>query len=173
MRLKRNKMLKRVAAIILSATVAVTGVPYTEGMAYATEIIEENKLLSESYESEAYESEVYESETSESDIETETVVETEAVIEVSKLNGTVIATGGGAVLKKENTDALRQNGKLFFLNRPLDDIIPTGDRPLSSNYEALKKLFEERYEIYVSSADEEIYVDGDINNTVNRVLESL
>lgn len=99
--------------------------------------------------------------------------ETEAVIEVSKLNGTVIATGGGAVLKKENTDALRQNGKLFFLNRPLDDIIPTVDRPLSSNYEALKKLFEERYEIYVSSADEEIYVDGDINNTVNRVLESL
>ena len=99
--------------------------------------------------------------------------ETEAVKEVSKLNGAVIATGGGAVLRKENVDSLRQNGKLFFLNRPLEDIIPTDDRPLSKDYEALKKRFEERYDIYVSSADKEIFVDGCVENTVNRILESL
>lgn len=99
--------------------------------------------------------------------------EAQAVKDVSKLNGTVIATGGGAVLRKENVDALRQNGKLFFLNRPLEDIIPTDDRPLSSDYEALKKRFEERYDIYVSSADKEIYVDGNVDNAVSRILESL
>ena len=99
--------------------------------------------------------------------------EAQAVKDVSKLNGTVIATGGGAVLRKENVDALRQNGKLFFLNRPIEDIIPTDDRPLSSDYEALKKRFEERYDIYVSSADKEIYVDGNVDNAVSRILESL
>ena len=99
--------------------------------------------------------------------------EFEAVKEVSVYNGAIIATGGGAVLRKENTDALRQNGMIFFLNRPLEDIIPTDDRPLSSNFEALKKRFEERYEIYLSSADKEIYVDGDVTNAVNRILESL
>ena len=99
--------------------------------------------------------------------------EAQAVKDVSKLNGTVIATGGGAVLIKENVDALRQNGRLFFLNRPLGDIIPTDDRPLSSDYEALKKRFEERCDIYVSSADKEIYVDGNVDNAVGRILESL
>ncbi len=100
-------------------------------------------------------------------------VESLAVKEAAKKNGMIIATGGGAVLRKENVDALRQNGRLFFLNRPLEDIIPTEDRPLSSDYEALKKCFEERYEIYVSSADEEICVDGNIDNSVNKILEKL
>ena len=100
-------------------------------------------------------------------------LEAEAVKEVSVLNGAVIATGGGAVLRKENVEALKQNGILFFLNRPLVDIIPTDDRPLSRDNEALKKRFEERYDIYVSSADKEIYVDGDVKATVSRILESL
>lgn len=99
--------------------------------------------------------------------------EAQAIKDVAELNGKIIATGGGAVLRKENVDALKQNGKLFFLNRPLEDIIPTEDRPLSSDYEALKKRFEERYDIYLSSADKEIYVDGNIDNAVGKILESL
>lgn len=100
-------------------------------------------------------------------------IETEQVKKVSGMNGMVIATGGGAVLRKENVDFLRQNGVLFFLNRPLFDIIPTGDRPLSSDYEALKKRFSERYDIYVSSADEEIKVDGIVENSVKKIMEKL
>ena len=100
-------------------------------------------------------------------------IETEMVRAAAKMNGMVIATGGGAVLKKENVDALRQNGVLFFLNRPLEDIIPTSDRPLSNDYEALKKRFDERYDIYVASADKEIFVDGVIENSVNKIMETL
>ena len=37
-------------------------------------------------------------------------IETEQVKIASKMNGKVIATGGGAVLRKENIDALKQNG---------------------------------------------------------------
>ena len=66
-------------------------------------------------------------------------LEAEAVKEASKRSGCIIATGGGAVLKKENVKALKQNGVLFFLNRPLSDIVPTQDRPLSSNRESIEK----------------------------------
>lgn len=99
--------------------------------------------------------------------------ETQAVKEAAKKSGMIIATGGGAILRKENVDALRQNGVVFFLNRPLEDIIPTEDRPLSSNLEALKKRFEERYDKYVLAGDCEIHVDGIVENAVNKILECL
>lgn len=100
-------------------------------------------------------------------------IEAEQVKKAGMLSGYVIATGGGAVLRKENVDCLKQNGLVFFLNRPLCDIVPTDDRPLSQNYEALKKRFEERYDIYVDSCDEEISVDGDVMSSVNKILEKL
>lgn len=99
--------------------------------------------------------------------------ESEAVAEAGKGSGTVIATGGGAVLRRENIDALRQNGMIFFLNRPLEDIRPTEDRPLARDREALKKRFEERYAIYSAAADEEILVTGKVANSVNQIMECL
>lgn len=99
--------------------------------------------------------------------------ETEQVKIAAKRNCTVIATGGGAVLKKENMQALGQNGLIFFLNRPLEHIIPTSDRPLSSDYESLKKRYDERYDIYVASADREIFVDGDVDSTVEKIISVL
>lgn len=99
--------------------------------------------------------------------------ETKAVKEVSQKNGLVIATGGGAVLRKENIDALSSNGKIFFLNRPLEDIIPTEDRPLSRDVDALKKRFEERYPIYKKTADDEIFVDGVVENAVRKIKEKI
>ena len=100
-------------------------------------------------------------------------LESEAVYEASRLNGKIIATGGGAILRQNNIDALRQNGVLVFLNRPLEDIIPTEDRPLSRDVEALKRRFDERYDKYVAAADIEINVDGVVENSVNRITEKL
>lgn len=97
--------------------------------------------------------------------------ESEAVKKVSKNSGYIIATGGGAILRKENIDLLRQNGVIFFLNRPIEDIIPTADRPLSSDYAALKKRFDERYDKYISAMDYEIFVDGDPENAAEKIME--
>lgn len=41
--------------------------------------------------------------------------ESEAILEASQLCGVVIATGGGAVLREQNIDALRKNGIIFNL----------------------------------------------------------
>ena len=100
-------------------------------------------------------------------------LEAEKVKEASLKTGTVVATGGGAVLRRENIEALRQNGDIFFLNRPLEDIIPTADRPLSSDRAALEKRFKERYDIYKASADYEIQIDGNVENAVSRIMEKL
>ncbi|MCM1544352.1 MAG: shikimate dehydrogenase [Ruminococcus sp.] len=99
--------------------------------------------------------------------------EASAIKEISSKNGFVIATGGGAILRGENVSALKSNGKVFFLNRPLDDIIPTDDRPLSSNLTDLKKRFDERYPIYKSTADDEIFVDGIVEHAVKSITDKL
>ena len=71
----------------------------------------------------------------------------------------VLATGGGAILKDENIDLLHRNGKIYFIDRPLEALMPTSDRPLASSVEAIKKRYEERYTRYCSTAD--CHVDGD------------
>ena len=83
-------------------------------------------------------------------------LEAKIVCDVSKFNGFVIATGGGAVLKKENVEALKQNGVVYFIDRDLELLIPTGDRPLASDREAIEKRYKERYEIYKSVADKTV-----------------
>lgn len=80
-------------------------------------------------------------------------IETEVVCEISANNGCIIATGGGVVLREKNMDALKGNGKVFFLDRPLEQLIPTDDRPLSSTKEAIQKRYNERYSVYTGTAD--------------------
>ncbi len=80
-------------------------------------------------------------------------IESEAIKKLSAQKNTVIATGGGAILDPENVRLLRENGRIYFLDRPLEKIIPTDDRPTASSREALKKRYEERYPIYSSVCD--------------------
>lgn len=92
-------------------------------------------------------------------------IESEAISSLSAKSGFIIATGGGAVLKSENVDSLKKNGKIYFIDRPLKDIVPTDDRPLSSSREELKKRYDERYDIYCSTSDEIIKVTEDAEKT--------
>lgn len=80
-------------------------------------------------------------------------IESEVIADISALSGGVIATGGGAVLREKNVDALRGNGRLFFLDRDPDTIRPTRSRPLSDNREKLIKVYNERRPIYIGTAD--------------------
>ncbi|MBQ9745152.1 MAG: shikimate dehydrogenase [Clostridia bacterium] len=98
-------------------------------------------------------------------------VEAQVIEEVSKKNGLVISTGGGAILRPENVRCLKQNSRVYFLNRSLDLLMPTASRPLSSDISALKKRFEERYDKYISSADVEIMADGTVEEVGNMIKE--
>ena len=87
--------------------------------------------------------------------------------------GLIIATGGGAILKGENVKALKQNGRGFFLDRPLENLIPTSDRPLANTIEQIKKRYNERYDIYVKTADKTVDASTDIDGVANTILRSL
>lgn len=97
--------------------------------------------------------------------------ETAVLKELAKKNGMLIACGGGAILRQENLKALRQNGRLFFLDRPLEEIRPTSDRPLAQDMEALRARYQERYPIYVREADEIIKVTGTVEESIKQVKE--
>ena len=94
-----------------------------------------------------------------------------AVRSVAPLSDKVIATGGGAILRESNVDALRQNGKIYFIDRPLGDLMPTDDRPLSSDAESIKKRYEERYSLYTAYADKIISADCTAEEVVTKILE--
>ena len=85
--------------------------------------------------------------------------ESEQIARVSMKNNSVIATGGGAILRKDKVRMLKQNGVLFFIDRPYEKLVPTIDRPLSSDLESIKKRYYERYDLYVESAD--VVIDAD------------
>ena len=98
-------------------------------------------------------------------------IEADVIKRVSALQGKVIATGGGAVLNEENTDFLKFNGKIYFIDRPLDQIIATPDRPLSNDRQSLEKRFAERYEIYKSACDKQILSKGTASYTADEIIK--
>jgi len=99
--------------------------------------------------------------------------EKEVIKELSKKSGAVIATGGGAVLDGANVDALKRNGVIVFLNRPLEKLMPTPDRPLSADFAALERLYSVRLPIYRAASDIEIVADGTVADVVTKVLKEL
>ena len=90
---------------------------------------------------------------------------------MSKLNGSVISTGGGAILRSENVRRLKQNGTVYFLDRSLELLVPTKDRPLSSDRASIEKRYNERYGIYLASADVRVNGDGTPDEVAELILK--
>ena len=61
-------------------------------------------------------------------------------------------------MRDENVTALKQNGRLFFLDRPLEALLPTADRPLGDSREKIAALYAARYDRYLAVSDEHILV---------------
>lgn len=83
--------------------------------------------------------------------------------------GQIIATGGGCLMRKENRDALRQNGFLVWLRRPVEKLARAG-RPLSTDLDALNDMYSHRKGVYEAAADAVVDVDDAIETTVERVI---
>ena len=90
-------------------------------------------------------------------------LETAVLRDLCKETGAVLATGGGAVTVPENVDLLRRNGKIVFLDRPLDALEGTAGRPLTPDRTALAQKYTERLPLYRAAADRTVSVTGDVN----------
>jgi len=76
------------------------------------------------------------------------VIQREALI-----GGRILITGGGAIKDAENRAALRMNGYVAQITRPVS-LLATGGRPLSAGgIEAVEKLHHERAPLYADCAD--------------------
>ncbi len=98
-------------------------------------------------------------------------IEAACCADAGKLRGQVIATGGGTPLRPDNRAALRQNGTVFYLLRPVSEL-PVEGRPLSEGAD-LSKMEQVRTPFYQKTADFTIRNTGTPEKTVDEILKLL
>ena len=96
--------------------------------------------------------------------------ETDVLAEVAKGNSQVIACGGGVIKSPANTRALRQNGPVLWVRRPLE-ALATGGRPLSKGGAALKQLEAERTPLYEAASTAVLENYGTLGEAVDAAVK--
>lgn len=98
-------------------------------------------------------------------------LETESTAEVGKLSGNIISTGGGVVTIADNYELLHQNGVIVWIERDTNKLARDG-RPISLSSD-LYELYAARLPLYERFADIKADNNGDINDTVNAIMEMI
>ncbi len=98
-------------------------------------------------------------------------IEHQALCEVSKESGLVIATGGGVVTRRENLDPMRQNSLIVWLLRDLS-LLPKEGRPLSQA-NSLTEMFKVREPLYRAAADCIADNNGSLQDTLKQIMEAM
>lgn len=96
--------------------------------------------------------------------------ERDAAAEYGRQKGLVIACGGGVVLTARNRAALRQNGRVYLLERRLD-LLETAGRPLSKDSAALWEMAARRGPLYALARDAVIDNNAAPEAAVERIRE--
>ena len=96
--------------------------------------------------------------------------ETDVLAEIAKGNSQVIACGGGVIKSPANTRALRQNGPVLWVRRPLE-ALATGGRPLSKGGAALKQLEAERTPLYEAASTAVLENYGTLGEAVDAAVK--
>ena len=100
-------------------------------------------------------------------------IEHQVVVDLAKINNQVISTGGGVGIRTDNVDVLKANGIVIFIDRPLELLGVSNDRPLSSNKKDLEALYNKRYPLYLKEADIVIKNDKSLEDVINKILEEV
>jgi len=108
-------------------------------------------------------------------------LENQAIKNISKMNNRVIATGGGALERRENAEMLKKNGFIIFLNVDLqillDRVKYQRNRPIFKGLDpivTLKEIEKKRVPIFKQYSDIEINVSSEsIDFISNKILEGL
>ena len=100
--------------------------------------------------------------------------ETKTCEVLSRLENSLISTGGGVVKKRENIDYFK-DFIVVFINRPLELIledVDTSTRPLLQDGKSkLINLYRERIDLYNQYADVIVINDGSISDIVSEIVE--
>ncbi|MDK6855045.1 shikimate kinase [Aerococcus sanguinicola] len=101
-------------------------------------------------------------------------LESQLACELGQAKGLIIATGGGVVKDPDNIKALKKGGKVYFIDRPLDQIsadINSDQRPLlKGRLDQLQVLYQERYPLYQAAADFHIPNQGSLDQCLKTII---
>ena len=95
-------------------------------------------------------------------------MEHEVTLDVGKLTRCVIATGGGVITRRENYAPLHQNGKIFFIERPVEQLAVEG-RPLSQSI-GTNTLYEKRHPLYLEFSDYTVQ-NQSVTDTAKKIIK--
>lgn len=97
-------------------------------------------------------------------------MESDVTAKTASMGGLVISIGEGTMMREKNVRALRRTGLIFFINRPVSEILACVDlsnRPLlAAEPQKIYELYEKRLPVYQATADHEVTNDGKMEYTV-------
>ncbi|WP_127148610.1 shikimate kinase [Veillonella sp. VA139] len=100
-------------------------------------------------------------------------IESNIIAEVGKQTGLIISTGGGAITIPENYGPLRQNGRIYEIYRPLDELDTTGRVLSSGGIERLQQLYTVRAPLYARFRQAQVLNTGTPESVAQRILTDL
>lgn len=99
-------------------------------------------------------------------------METACAREVAAKSGVIISTGGGIILRRENMEALKEHGVVFFIDRHPSLILKwtsLDDRPLvQDDRKRLFDLYNKRIALYRAYADYTLRNDRSMNKRLRQ-----
>lgn len=104
-------------------------------------------------------------------------LEKDCIRTISASSPNIISTGGGMILNLQNVFCLKQTGKIFYLDTPInvitDRLSSEYSRPLLKNESSIKKIFDERKERYFSAADFIINADQSVDEVCKDIFSKI
>ena len=100
-------------------------------------------------------------------------IEAKIIADVGKQTGLIISTGGGAVTIPENFAPLRQNGRIYEIYRPLEELDTTGRVLSFGGIERLQQLYTVRAPLYARFRQAQVLNIGTPESVAQRILEDL
>lgn len=101
-------------------------------------------------------------------------IETQAAREIAGMEGAVVACGGGIVLRPGNMDALKRQGIVLFIDRPVSQIltdIRTEHRPLlAEGKERINEIYRAREPLYRGCADYVVENTGTLQTALDQIV---
>lgn len=91
------------------------------------------------------------------------------IAKLSQMHGVIIATGGGVIVKKENCENLKLNGKIYFIDRPVY-MLARKNRPLYTDTPTMYAIHRKRLPLYERYANMRISNGKTLEQTAKRII---
>jgi len=103
--------------------------------------------------------------------------ETATTRRLAKLQGKVLAMGGGVVLRQENILSLKENGLIIFIDRAPENIVADVDtetRPLlAEGRQRIYDLYAKREALYRAAADVTVRNQGSLKAVLQQLADTV